>query len=447
MKSHFANIKPANHYNIMQRSMKTNPYLSASLRTVVLLAFLLSAALGWAADGNPPERMTYQGYLTDANGEPLGNTSAGPKNYDVTFRIYPDATSATKLWAEQQTVTVDKGYFSVLLGEGTIVPEEPRPVLNTLFTGATASDRYIEVTVQGIGPSGGPVTIAPRLRLLTSPYSFLARNAVSAANLVNSGNSQIVSISGTSVGINKASPATALDVAGTVTATGLTISGTATITNINGPTVFNHDVGITSGHVLELGKNATKQVTAGVIGYQKSSEGLDIFGAGSGNMYTRKVKIWAEGGVTVTGSVTNNGTVSATAFVGNGVIPIGGIIMWSGSISSIPTGWALCNGLNGTPNLTNRFVLAASLTVAPGSTGGAATHTLTAAEMPSHSHNVNHWTYSIRRATNPDGTYNIDQVTNAPSLSTKWTTETNGSGTAFSTMPPYYALAYIIRVQ
>ena len=39
-----------------------------------------------------------------------------------------------------------------------------------------------------------------------------------------------------------------------------------------------------------------------------------------------------------------------------GYIPIGGIIMWSGSIANIPTGWALCNGSNGTPNLTNKFV-------------------------------------------------------------------------------------------
>ena len=43
--------------------------------------------------------------------------------------------------------------------------------------------------------------------------------------------------------------------------------------------------------------------------------------------------------------------------IGNGTFPLGGIIMWSGAISAIPTGWSLCDGSNGTPDLRNRFVL------------------------------------------------------------------------------------------
>ena len=42
-----------------------------------------------------------------------------------------------------------------------------------------------------------------------------------------------------------------------------------------------------------------------------------------------------------------------------GAIPIGGIIMWSGKIADIPTNYALCNGSNGTPNLTNKFIIGA----------------------------------------------------------------------------------------
>ena len=45
--------------------------------------------------------------------------------------------------------------------------------------------------------------------------------------------------------------------------------------------------------------------------------------------------------------------------IGNGTFPLGGIIMWSGAISAIPTGWSLCNGSNGTPDLRNKFVLGA----------------------------------------------------------------------------------------
>ena len=41
----------------------------------------------------------------------------------------------------------------------------------------------------------------------------------------------------------------------------------------------------------------------------------------------------------------------------DGAIPIGGIIMWSGSSSSLPTNWMFCNGANGTPDLRGRFVM------------------------------------------------------------------------------------------
>ena len=41
----------------------------------------------------------------------------------------------------------------------------------------------------------------------------------------------------------------------------------------------------------------------------------------------------------------------------NSNVPVGGIIMWSGTIASIPTGWSLCNGTNGTPDLTDKFII------------------------------------------------------------------------------------------
>jgi len=51
-------------------------------------------------------------------------------------------------------------------------------------------------------------------------------------------------------------------------------------------------------------------------------------------------------------------------------IPAGGIIMWSGSIGAIPTGYYLCNGSNGTPDLRDRFVVGSGSTYAVGNTGG-----------------------------------------------------------------------------
>ena len=70
-------------------------------------------------------------------------------------------------------------------------------------------------------------------------------------------------------------------------------------------------------------------------------------------------------------------------------VPSGGIIMWSGAVSSIPTGWALCDGNNGTPDLRDRFVVGAGGSYSPDATGGADSVTLTEAQIPSHNHSMN----------------------------------------------------------
>ena len=57
------------------------------------------------------------------------------------------------------------------------------------------------------------------------------------------------------------------------------------------------------------------------------------------------------------------------------LVPGGFIGMWSGSAETIPTGWALCDGTNGTPDLTDRFILGAGKRDTPGATGGTATAT------------------------------------------------------------------------
>lgn len=60
--------------------------------------------------------------------------------------------------------------------------------------------------------------------------------------------------------------------------------------------------------------------------------------------------------------------------------------MWSGAINNIPFGWLLCNGLNDTPDLRDRFIVGAGNNYGVGTTGGEATHTLSVAELPSHNH-------------------------------------------------------------
>ena len=68
----------------------------------------------------------------------------------------------TKLWTEQQTVTVNKGYFSVLLGEGSQFNSEANGALSLVFDGADASDRFIGLTVISmVGVCGDCATVAP----------------------------------------------------------------------------------------------------------------------------------------------------------------------------------------------------------------------------------------------------------------------------------------------
>ena len=51
-------------------------------------------------------------------------------------------------------------------------------------------------------------------------------------------------------------------------------------------------------------------------------------------------------------------------------VPSGGIIIWSGASSNIPSGYVLCNGLNGTPNLQNSFVVGTGNSFSDNNTGG-----------------------------------------------------------------------------
>ena len=158
------------------------------------------------------------------------------------------------------------------------------------------------------------------------------------------------------------------------------------------------------------------------------------------------------------------------------LVPSGGIIMWSGAIAAIPSGWYLCDGTNGTPNLQNRFVVAAGDTYGVGDTGGEDSVTLTSSQIPSHTHsfsgttsssgNHNHgagFAYdvsaeamygaksgpSVSRSNNSAVETKSGQVitetAGAHTHTISGTTGATGSGASHENRPPYYALAYIMK--
>jgi microcystin-dependent protein len=85
---------------------------------------------------------------------------------------------------------------------------------------------------------------------------------------------------------------------------------------------------------------------------------------------------------------TNTTQIASCAFAITNGIPSGCIVLWSGTIISIPTGWVLCNGASGTPDLRDRFVVGAGSSYAVGATGGATTATLSTPNLPSHTHSI-----------------------------------------------------------
>ena len=71
------------------------------------------------------------------------------------------------------------------------------------------------------------------------------------------------------------------------------------------------------------------------------------------------------------------------------ILPEGLILMWSGTLDSIPEGWVMCNGSNNTPDLTNRFALSVKNGENPGSIGGQKEHYHTYDDLPRHTHTIN----------------------------------------------------------
>ena len=148
------------------------------------------------------------------------------------------------------------------------------------------------------------------------------------------------------------------------------------------------------------------------------------------------------------------------------VIPVGVITMWSGPISSIPRGWALCDGTKGTPDLRNRFVVGVGSDYSVGENGGEKEITLTKENMPAHSHDlegiptITGWDVtngtacqadknkcggslqSVAVGDNPpwDGKHNNFYIKKAGG-------NEKGVVQSFENRPPYFALAYIMKVK
>ena len=178
-----------------------------------------------------------------------------------------------------------------------------------------------------------------------------------------------------------------------------------------------------------------------------------------------------------TGSQVN--WVDATSV---GAVPAGIIVMWSGASNAIPSGWYLCDGGNGTPDLRNRFVIGAGAggNYSPGDNGGSSTVLLGTANLPSHTHQRGTLAVTNRSLTGDitkisecynvaggaTGVFSKKNTGNSPVTGSASNSPTAGvdfnathnhpmsgstgdqggtMGQSFSILPPYYALCYIMK--
>jgi hypothetical protein len=130
------------------------------------------------------------------------------------------------------------------------------------------------------------------------------------------------------------------------------------------------------------------------------------------------------------------------------------IMIWSGSVGSIPSGWTLCNGSNSTPDLRDKFVIGAGNSYAVGGTGGSAnavvvshTHTATVTD-PGHRHTYNE---NVSAEYVGTGVFRTDVWNDSSSNTSTATTgitvanSTEGVSGNNANLPPYYALCYIMK--
>lgn len=93
-------------------------------------------------------------------------------------------------------------------------------------------------------------------------------------------------------------------------------------------------------------------------------------------------------GLTLDGTLTAAAALDAPAVrqSGHALVPSGMIMLWSGSVASIPSGWVICDGTNSTPDLRNSFIVGAGDTYSPSATGGSSGATYTSSTAGAHTH-------------------------------------------------------------
>lgn len=436
------------------------------MKKILFSLFTALTFFALPAFADVPNEINYQGRLREY-GQPITG------NRTMSFKIYAISSGGVPVWSSGDVVVaVTTGTFSYAMSP----------------TGVDWrwKDFWIETTVSG-------KILSPREKIAASVYALHSRTA---EDISKTSGTVKVTIGNTSE----------------LAITTFTVSAEYNrVVNVSTPTAY--DDGATKGYVdtaVSGGAGAGSFNTLAV----SSTTSIGIAG-----VTTARLVVEPASGVSMdarAGRIINVSTPIAVLEAANkGYVdtwlPTGTILMWGGSQASIPSGWLLCDGSaisrttfarlyavigifhgsgDGTntfnlPDLRNRFIVGAGQTYAVKDTGGSNTHTLTTAEMPSHTHTQdahthtqnahNHgitdpghrhtyteaidsgeWQPTGSWTTRPNvgdsssfTNYVVTGITinnaTATNQNTTATNQNTGGGAAHENRPPYFALCYIIK--
>jgi microcystin-dependent protein len=219
--------------------------------------------------------------------------------------------------------------------------------------------------------------------------------------------------------------------------------------------------------VIFKGNDGGSEITALTLDMSAAGEAQFNAGITSPGTVTSSGTLAVTGNLTVDGASGTSGQVLTSA--GSGATPTWGdafvsgmIMLWSGSTGTIPSGWVICDGTNSTPDLRDRFVVGAGSTYSVDATGGSAnatlvshTHTATSSVTdPGHFHEImqklqgafaNNGAFIQPASTQISNSFTNNSATNTTGISVSTSVASAGSSATNANLPPYYALAYIMK--
>jgi hypothetical protein len=303
-----------------------------------------------------------------------GNFSAGAITADLTGDVTGNADTATAL-ATGRTISLTgdvAGTSGSFDGSGNVSIAATIQA-NSVALGTDTTGNYVASVANGAYLTGGGASAENKAYTL-GVDATAANTASKVVARDGSGNFAAGTITAALVG--NASTATTLQTARTIS--GVSFDGSTNIT------LSASDVGALAAgdNISELTNDSGFTTNVGDI--TGVSAGTAMTGGGASGSVTLNVDV----GTTANKVVRLDGSARLPAVDGSQLtgiegVPSGIIGIWSGTVASIPSGWVICDGTNGTPNLADRFIMGGT---SNGSTGGANSLALATGNLPSHTH-------------------------------------------------------------